>query len=66
MALIVTPLLSLITQQTQINAEINVSYVVALHIWMMFSIFFVFMSLIEYALCIVYCHVVDEKKAVSS
>lgn len=61
-ALIVTPLLSLITQQTQINSEINVSYVVALHIWMIFSIAFVFAALVEYALTIVYCHVVDEKK----
>lgn len=65
-ALIVTPLLSLITQQTQINSEINVSYVVALHIWMIFCTFFVFMALIEYALAIVYCHVVDEKKDLQS
>jgi hypothetical protein len=62
-ALVVSPLLSLIVQQTQINSEINVSYVVSVHLWMIFSIFFVFMSLIEYALTIVYCHVVEEKKA---
>ena len=28
-------------------------------------IFFVFMSLVEYALTIVYCHVVDEKKTLA-
>ena len=61
-ALVVSPLLSLIVQQTQISSEINVSYVVALHIWMIFCIFFVFMSLVEYALAIVYCHVIEERK----
>ncbi|RWS09755.1 Glycine receptor subunit alphaZ1-like protein [Dinothrombium tinctorium] len=65
-ALIVTPLLTLVTQQTQINNEINVHYVVALHIWMMFCTFFVFMCLIEYALAIVYCHHIEEKKEVTS
>ncbi|XP_015786003.1 glycine receptor subunit alphaZ1 isoform X2 [Tetranychus urticae] len=61
-AISVTPLLALVTQQMQINAEINVSYVVALHIWMMIQIFFVFMSLIEYVFAIVYVHLVEEKK----
>lgn len=60
-AIIVTPLLSLVTKQTQISHEINVSYVVALHIWMIFNIFFVFMCLIEYALAIVHCHIVSDK-----
>lgn len=64
-AISVTPLLALVTQQMQINAEINVSYVVALHIWMMIQIFFVFMSLIEYVFAIVYVHLVEEKKEVS-
>jgi glycine receptor alpha-2/glycine receptor alpha-3 len=32
-ALIVTPLLALITQQTMISQEVNVSYLVAIHIW---------------------------------
>ena len=60
-AIIVTPLLSLVTKQTQISHEINVSYVVALHIWMIFNIFFVFMCLIEYALVIVHCHIINDK-----
>ena len=64
-AVIVTPLLSLITQQAQINGEVNVSYIVAIHIWMIMSIIFVFMSLIEYTATIIYVHVVDEKKTVS-
>lgn len=63
-AVVVTPMLSLVTQQTQINAEIKVSYVVAVHIWMIFSIIFVFLSLVEYALAIVYHHRIDEKKEV--
>ncbi|RWS26399.1 glutamate-gated chloride channel-like protein [Leptotrombidium deliense] len=61
-AVTVTPMLTLATQQNQINAEINVHYVVALHIWMIFCTFFVFMSLIEYAVAIIYCHHIDEKK----
>ena len=64
-AVVVTPMLSLITQQTQINSEIKVSYVVAIHIWMILSITFVFLSLVEYELAIVYHHRIDEKKDVS-
>ena len=45
-ALIVTPLLALITQQTMISSEINVSYLVAIHIWMMANTLFVFLSLV--------------------
>lgn len=63
-AVVVTPLLSLITIQTTVNTDINVSYVVALHIWMMFCIFFVFMALIEYAGAIVYANSVDDRKSV--
>ncbi|KAI1296501.1 Glycine receptor subunit alpha-2 [Halotydeus destructor] len=40
-ALALTPLLTLVTQENQVNSEVNVSYVVALHIWMIFSLFFV-------------------------
>lgn len=60
-AIVVTPLLSLITKQTQISHEINVSYVVALHIWMIFNIFFVFMCLVEYALAIAHSYFVSDK-----
>lgn len=62
-AIIVTPLLSLITQQTQINAEINVNYVVSLHVWMMTCTFFVFMALIELGFAVVYIHRVEERKS---
>lgn len=62
-AIIVTPLLSLITQQTQINAEINVNYVVSLHVWMMACTFFVFMALIELGFAVVYIHSVEERKS---
>src|ERR1700712_4362097 len=62
-AIIVTPLLSLITQQTQINAEINVNYVVSLHIWMLGCTFFVFMALAELGFAVVYIHRVEERKS---
>jgi len=65
-AIIVTPLLSLITQQTQINAEINVNYVVSLHIWMMACTFFVFMALIELGFAVVYIHRVEERKSLDT
>lgn len=61
--IIVTPLLSLITQQTQINSEINVNYVVSLHVWMMACTFFVFMALIELGFAVVYIHRVEEQKS---
>ena len=61
--IIVTPLLSLITQQTQINSEINVNYVVSLHVWMMACTFFVFMALIELGFAVVYIHSVEERKS---
>lgn len=63
--IIVTPLLTLVTQSAQINSEINVSYVVALHIWMMSCIFFVFMALVEYIGAIIYVHSLEDKKEVN-
>lgn len=60
--IIVTPLLSLVTQQTQINSEIDVSYVVALHVWMMACTFIVFMALVELAFAVVYVHNLEDKK----
>lgn len=60
--LIVTPLLALVTQQTMISSEINVSYIVSIHIWMMVNTMFVFLSLTEFAAAIVYSHVVEDRK----
>lgn len=60
-AIVVTPLLSLITQQTQINAEINVNYVVSLHVWMMTCTFFVFICLLELGFAVIYKHRVEER-----
>ncbi|XP_074598784.1 glycine receptor subunit alpha-2-like [Brevipalpus obovatus] len=64
--IIVTPLLTLVTQSAQINSEINVSYVVALHIWMMSCIFFVFMALVEYIGAIIYVHTLEDKKEMNA
>lgn len=61
--IVVTPLLSLITQQTQINSEINVNYIVSLHVWMMSCTFFVFICLIELGVAVMYIHRVDERKS---
>ena len=61
-ALIVTPLLALITQQTMINTEINVSYLVAMHIWMIVSTSLVFLTLVEYACTIIHAHYVEDRK----
>ena len=63
-ALVVTPLLSLITQQTQIYAEITVSYVVALHIWMIACIGFVFLSMLEMVYAVEYCRRLEDKRKV--
>jgi hypothetical protein len=62
----VTPLLALITQQITINSEVKVSYVVAIHLWMIMCEFFVFMVLIEYAAAIIHVHVIDEKKSLET
>lgn len=61
-AVVVTPLLTLITQQATITADLNVAYVVALHIWTMASVLFVFMSLVEYAVAIIYANTVEDRK----
>lgn len=47
-ALVVTSLLGLITQEIQSSGEINASYVVALNIWYIICISFVFLALIEF------------------
>ncbi|CAG2120765.1 unnamed protein product, partial [Medioppia subpectinata] len=62
-ALLVTPLLTLVTQNINVNSEINVSYVVALHWWMSVCIFFVFMSLIEFAVAISWAWMASDRKA---
>jgi hypothetical protein len=49
-ALCITALLSLITQQYQ--TSLNVSYIYALSVWMMICISFVFASLVEYSFAI--------------
>lgn len=65
-AVTATPLLALITQQITINGEVMVSYIVALHLWIMVCQFFVFMSLVEFAAAIVNAHVVEDRKALSA
>lgn len=52
--LVITSLLALITQQLQTSAEINASYVVALNIWMIICISFVFLAFIEYTFAIIW------------
>lgn len=41
-----TPFLTLVTLHNALNNEINVSYVVALHIWMFLCMFYTFMGLV--------------------
>lgn len=50
------------TQQSQVNGEIAVSYVVALHIWFAVCIFFIFMALIELATALLYAQRVSDWK----
>ncbi len=50
---VITALLALITQQHQ-SSEVNVSYVIAMNVWMIMCITFVFFGLIEYAIAIAY------------
>ncbi|XP_074604697.1 glutamate-gated chloride channel alpha-like [Brevipalpus obovatus] len=57
----VTPLLTMITMQTQINSEINVSYVVALHMWIMLCTFFIFATLIEFPIAVSYAYFAEER-----
>ncbi|KAI1290832.1 Glycine receptor subunit alphaZ1 [Halotydeus destructor] len=52
-ALCITSLLALITQQMH-NASMNVSYIMALNVWMLICISFVFMSLVELAISVVW------------
>ncbi|XP_054160474.1 glycine receptor subunit alpha-2-like [Oppia nitens] len=61
--IIVTPLLNLITLDISLNNEINVSYVVAIHWWMIWCQIFVFLALFEYALAISWAHFINDKKA---
>ena len=60
--ILVLPLLALITQQTQVNNEIVVSYVVALHLWFIVCTFFIFMALIELAVALLYVQRVADWK----
>lgn len=60
--ILVLPLLALVTQQAQINSEIVVSYVVALHLWFVVCIFFIFMGMIELAIALIYCQKVADWK----
>lgn len=55
-SVVLTPFLSLITMHNSINSEIKVSYVVAIHIWMFFCMFFTFMGLIEYSIVLIQDH----------
>lgn len=55
--------LALITQQYTVSQDLNVAYVVVLHIWMAFCILFTFCCLVEYAVAIAYAHHIDERNA---
>lgn len=61
--IVVLPLLTLITQQSQASSEMFVSYVIMLDIWYMVNSFFIFAALCELALALVYVHSVEERKA---
>ena len=54
--------MTLVTQQSQMNQEILVSYIVALHVWFAVCIFFIFMALIELAMALLYAQKVTDKK----
>ena len=62
-AIVVTPLLNLITQDISFNNDINVAYVVAVHWWGIWCQVFVFLALIEYAVAISWVHFINDKKA---
>lgn len=55
-AIVVMSLLGLITQEIQTSGEINASYVVALNIWYIGCITFVFLALIEFAFAMLHFH----------
>lgn len=59
---LVLPLLTLVTQQNQVNSEIAVSYIVALHIWFTVCIFFIFVALVELAVALLYAQRVADWK----
>lgn len=52
----------MITQQTQVNSDIVVSYVVALHIWFIVCTTFIFLALLELALALIYCQRIQDSK----
>lgn len=55
-ALVVTSLLGLITQEIQSSGEISASYVVALNIWYIICIGFVFLALVEFGFAMLHFH----------
>ncbi|KAI1278703.1 Glycine receptor subunit beta [Halotydeus destructor] len=59
--IVVIPMMSLITLQSQVNRDLMVSYVVALDIWYMMCTLFIFMCLVELAAALVYKHTVEDK-----
>lgn len=50
------------TQQAQVNSDIVVSYVVALHIWFIVCISFIFLALLELAVALLYCQRLQDAK----
>lgn len=60
--MIVPPLLGLVNQDQSIGKEINVYYIVSLHIWMMFIEAFVYLCSIEYAIAISWAYMINDKK----
>ena len=60
--ILVLPLLALVTQQSQVNSDIVVSYIVAMHLWFVVCIFFIFMALIELAIALIYVQKVADWK----
>lgn len=62
-AILVTPLLNLITQDIGMNNDIGVEYVVNIHWWMIWCQAFVFLALIEYAVAISWAYFINDKKA---
>lgn len=64
--LLVIPLLTLVTQSINVNSEINVSYVVAIHWWMALCLFYVFMGLIEFAVAISWAWLANDRKTANS
>jgi hypothetical protein len=59
-------MLALVTQESQSNSEMVVSYIIALDVWYMVCIFFIFMALVELASTVIYVHHVEDAKEVSN